>query len=194
MWLLASLAALIALLDVFGWVLLRDPDGSGVSGSSGAAPEEPRAAEGARLGPKEAEVPAVRGLSEQEARERLAEAGFDVGVHSQQSAAEDAGEVLEQSVASGKVAAEGSTIVLTIGEGPQVAKVPNLVGLTYADAEGELEQAGLLLGGVEEAPSETVPAGVIVAQDPPAGTALEPDSYVYLTTSVGPPSETPDAF
>jgi len=45
-------------------------------------------------------------------------------------------------------------------------------------------------GGVKEAPSETVPAGVILAQDPPAGSTLEPHSYVYITTSVGPPEET----
>jgi beta-lactam-binding protein with PASTA domain len=31
---------------------------------------------------------------------------------------------------------------------------------------------------------------VILAQDPPAGTTLDPDSYVYLTTSVGTPDKT----
>ena len=40
---------------------------------------------------------------------------------------------------------------------------------------------------MQEAPSETVPAGVIMKQDPKPGTTLDTNSYVYLTTSLGPP-------
>jgi eukaryotic-like serine/threonine-protein kinase len=74
-------------------------------------------------------------------------------------------------------------------EAPEVARVPDLVGLSYPEAEHYLEESGFLLGGVEEAQSETVPAGMIIKQDRPPGTTLEPNSYVYLTTSVGPPQE-----
>ena len=74
-------------------------------------------------------------------------------------------------------------------EAPEVARVPDLVGLSYPEAENSLEESGFLLGGVEEARSETVPAGMIIKQDSPPGTTLEPNSYVYLTTSVGPPEE-----
>ena len=102
--------------------------------------------------------------------------------------------MLKQSVASGKEAKEGSKIVLTVGGGPQVAQVPNLVGLTYAEAERKLKQAGYHLGGVEEVPSETVPAGIIAEQDPQAGATLERGSFVYLTTSIGRPMETTAGF
>jgi serine/threonine-protein kinase len=94
--------------------------------------------------------------------------------------------VLGQSVPGGKEAQKGSKILLTVGEDARVARIPNLVGLSYPEAEKRLEQSGFLLGGVEEAPSDAVPAGVIMNQDPPAGTSLKPKSYVYLTTSVGP--------
>jgi hypothetical protein len=40
-----------------------------------------------------------------------------------------------------------------------------------------------------EATSDTVPAGVIMKQDPPPGTKLAPGSYVYLTDSIGPSVE-----
>ena len=160
-------------------------------GPAGGAPEEPpKGADRAQPGPKAVEVPAVEGLAALEARERLAEAGFDVGVRHREGPEVAAGEVLEQSVAGGKEADEGSKILLTVGKGPGVVQTPNLVGLTYPQAEMELERAGLLLGGVSEAPSETVPAGLIVTQDPAAGTTLDPESYVQLTTSVGPPEET----
>jgi hypothetical protein len=95
--------------------------------------------------------------------------------------------VLEQSVPGGDEAEEGSEILLTVGNAPDVAKVPDLVGLSYSEAENEVEEAGLLLGGVKEATSETVPEGVIMKQNPAPETTLDPDSYVYLTTSVGPP-------
>jgi hypothetical protein len=49
-----------------------------------------------------------------------------------------------------------------------------------------LEAAGFLLGGVREAPSDAVPAGVIMKQDAPAGTTRKAGTYVYLTTSLGP--------
>jgi len=194
-WMIAAFAALVAVLGVVGWGVLRDSGASDLPGAAGGAPEEPpKVGERAQPGPKVAEVPAVKGLAAQEARERLAEAGFDVGVRFRKGPEKSAGKVLEQSVAGGKEVDEGSKILLTVDEGPQAAKAPNVVGLTYPEAENELERAGLLLGGVNEAPSETVPAGVIVAQNPAAGTKLDPDSYVRLTTSIGPPGETTYGF
>jgi serine/threonine-protein kinase len=190
LWILAAIAALIGVLGVAGWGLLRDPGVSGVSGAAGGAPGEPKGAERAQPGPKETEVPAVKGLAALEARERLVEAGFEVRVQNQESPEENTGKVLAQSLAVGKKVKRGSEILLMVGEGPGAVTAPNLVGLTYAEAENELQEMGLPLGGVAEVPSETVPAGVIVAQDPPAGTTLDPDSYVHLTTSVGPPGET----
>jgi eukaryotic-like serine/threonine-protein kinase len=180
----ALLALLVAAGGAVGWNLLRDPGAASIPeilrGTSEGAGQEPAGAE-------KVEVPGVVGLGEQEARERLADAGFEVGVRRQESPEKDAGRVLEQSVPGGKEAEEGSEILLTVGEAPEVAKVPDLVGLGYSEAESKLEEAGLLLGGVEEASSETVPSGVIMEQDPSPGTKLDPDSYVYLTTSVGPP-------
>jgi eukaryotic-like serine/threonine-protein kinase len=190
LWVLASFVVLIGVLGVAGWGLLRDPGASGVPGDAGDMPGEPKGAKRAQPAPKKFEVPTVKGLAAQEARERLDKAGFEVTVRSQGSPQEDTDNVLRQSVAGGTKVKKDSKILLTVGEGPSGAKAPNLVGLTYSKAENELEQAGLLLGGVKEAPSETVPAGVILAQDPPAGTTLDPDSYVYLTTSVGTPDKT----
>ena len=95
--------------------------------------------------------------------------------------------MLEQSVPGGKKVAKGSKILLTVGEDPQVAKVPDLIGLSYLEAESKLEESGFLLGGVKEAPSNTAAAGTIMKQDPPPGTTLGLNTYVYLTTSIGPP-------
>jgi hypothetical protein len=131
-------------------------------------------------------------MTERAARERLTGAGFEVEVQRRESPKEDSGKVLGQSVPGGKETKRGSKVLITVGKGQQVAKVPDLTGLTYPKAKNKLEDAGYLLGGVKEATSSTVPAGVIMAQDPPPGTALTPNSYVYLTDSVGPPAGSTD--
>jgi serine/threonine-protein kinase len=182
-WVLAACAALIALLGAVGWGLL--PNSASDVAQNETPGESQRAAERAEPSQKKVEVPAVKGLDERQARKRLAEAGFTVQVRKKESSEEGAGRVLEQSMASGKKAQKGSKIFLNVGDGPRIARVPNLTGLTYSEAENNLQELGLPLGGVEEIPSDTVPAGVIVAQDPPPGSKLQEGAYVYLTTSLG---------
>ncbi|CAA9466328.1 MAG: Serine/threonine protein kinase PrkC, regulator of stationary phase [uncultured Rubrobacteraceae bacterium] len=191
LWFLSTFAVLVAALGIGGYSLLRDGIPDVLGGSVG---DSPQTSERARAGHEEVEVPSVKDLSEREARKRLGKAGFQVEVRLRESPEGGAGRVLKQSVAGGNEARVGSKIMLTVGEGPQVARVPDLVGLTYSEAEGELERAGLPLGGVREVFSETVPAGVIASQDPQAGSMLERGSYVYLTTSIGSPAETTASF
>ncbi len=194
---LVALAALLALLGVLGWGFVG-ADERGVAAALGSLTNSLRAAlENARqtlLGPQEVSVPDVEGLALSEARGRLGAAGLGTEVRRQQSSEEDAGRVLEQSVPSGRRVNEGSRVLLAVGKSPRPVsgegvpvrgEVPDLVGLPYPEAEKTLEEAGFVLGGVEEAPSQTVPAGVIVAQEPRAGGEAPPGSAVTLTTSTG---------
>jgi serine/threonine protein kinase len=177
---LTILAVLLTLLAAVGWGLWQD---SGRSSILRVLTEHlPTEA------PETVRIPTVKGMTERAARQRLTEAGFEVGVHRRGSSEEDTGMVIGQSVPGGKEAKRGSKVLLTVGEGQQVTKVPDLTGLPYSEAEDRLEEAGYLLGGVEEARSQTVPAGVVMKQDPPPGTTLAPGSYVYLTDSIGPPA------
>jgi PASTA domain len=159
------------------------------SEAQGVPQDEHKGADRERPGSEEVKVPGVVDLTEQEARRRLADAGFEIEVRHRESSAEDTGKVLEQSIPGGRVAEEDSNILLTVAEAPEPARVPNLVGLNYPEAENRLREAGFLLGGVDEASSDTVPAGVIIKQNPPPGTEQDSDPYVYLTTSIGPSEE-----
>ena len=183
---LAALVALVALLGAvggaLGWNLWQDRSAGVSEEAQGGGGREPH-------GPQMARVPDVVGLTEERARERLSEVGFETGVRRRESPEGEAGRVLEQSVPAGEEAEEGSRILVTVGEAPESAKVPNLIGLSYPEAENALEEEGLLLGGVKEATSDTVPAGEIMKQNPSPGTELDTGSYVYLTTSLGPPEE-----
>jgi len=187
---LTILALLLTLLAVVGGTLWRNSGGGVLRALLERSPTE--ASQDARRtpsAPETVEVPTVKGTTERAARQRLTDAGFEVGVQRRESSEEESGKVIGQSPAGGKEAERGSKVLLTVGEGQQVAKVPDLTGLTYSEAENKLKEAGYLLGGVEEATSDTVPAGVVMEQDPPPGTTLDPNSYVYLTVSVGPPTE-----
>ena len=192
-WTLAAftlLALLSAVGAATGWNSLRDSGAASISEILTGAPGGPPVEVGTKSSePEEVRVPGVEDTTEQEAKERLTDAGLETAVWLRTSSQKDAGRVLEQSIPGGLPAEEGSKVLLTVGEAPKAAKVPDLVGLSYPEAENSLEESGFLLGGVQEAHSETVPAGMIIRQDPSPGATLEPNSSVYLTTSVGPPEE-----
>jgi hypothetical protein len=182
--LLLCVVALVGLLILAGLLLARGPGGP-VVGSLG------KAAEGAEraLGVGKGEVPKVVGLSEGEARGRLGEEDFGVAVELRKSSPEEKGRVLEQSVPVGKEVQRGSRIALAVGGGPQIVQAPRLVGLTSARAGKRLKEAGLGLGKRTKAPSESVSAGEVLAQDPPPGEGTKRGTEVDLTVSSGPPKQ-----
>ena len=183
---LVALVVFLALLGALGWAFVGGW-GEGVRASLEDARQ-------ALLGPQEVAVPNVEGLALDEARGRLRAKGLGTEVERRQSSEEDSGRVLEQSVPGGRQVKEGSRIPLAVGEGPRTVLdervppregVPDLVGLPYPEAEQTLREAGFVLGGVVEEPSQTVPAGMILRQDPGAGDAAPSGSAVTLTTSTG---------
>jgi hypothetical protein len=182
--LLAAAGALVALLGLLalGW---SQGFGGPVVGSLGKAVEEAEQA----LGVGKGEVPKVVGLTEEEARGRLAEEDFGVSVERRESSQKEKGEVLEQSVPAGKEVRRGSRIALAVGGGPRTVEAPHLVGLTPAKAEERLKEAGLELGERRETPSVGVPAGEVIAQDPPAGEETKRGTEVDLTVSSEPPHQ-----
>ena len=185
---LAAVALLALLGAAIGWNWSRDSGIPSISEILTDVPGVPPAeAKTKPSEPEEVKVPGVQGTTEQVAQRRLADAGLETAVGLRNSLPRDTGRVLEQSLPGGTVAEKGSKVSLTVGEAPGTAKVPDLVGLSYPEAEKSLEESGFLIGGVREAHSGTVPAGTIIKQKPRPG--LTPGTYVYLTTSVGPPGE-----
>ncbi|MTD44531.1 PASTA domain-containing protein [Conexibacter sp. W3-3-2] len=76
---------------------------------------------------------------------------------------------------------------LSLARSDDRATVPSLVGLLdAAGAERALERAGLALDpAVERRPDASVPPGVVLAQDPADGTALDRGGRVRVTVAVG---------
>ena len=84
----------------------------------------------------------------------------------------------------------GSVWALTRGAAePKSIAVPNVVGLTQAEAKTQIEQAGFTWElNPDKVASDTVEAGSVVSTDPAAGTSAEKGATVRVTISSGPDS------
>jgi eukaryotic-like serine/threonine-protein kinase len=134
-------------------------------------------------GPATVVVPNGVGLTEQEARDRLAQVGLEVRVFEVFSDEPD-GTVVAQDPGSGERVAKDESIRLNVSKGSGMVDVPSLVGETRGAAEDELASLGLK-ANVFEVPS-IEPKGTVVAQNPAGGQARE-GSSVRLNVSTGTP-------
>ena len=186
---LLALASLTVLLGMGGgWYLWQGSEGPGIAGFLKGVPEEARQAledAGRAVGTidvaEAAEVPRVVGLSAEEAKERLAGAGFESEPRPRESEEEDAGKVLEQSVAGGEEAEEGSIILLAVGTGPQEED----------DGAGSAPVYGAEQYDGETAPDDQEPparASALAAEEPVAP-APEPEPVVAAEEPASAPEQ-----
>ncbi len=106
------------------------------------------------------------------------------------------GTVVNQDPPAGTVVTQGSTVKVDVVSGKDVVAVPQLVGLTEADAIKAITDAKLTLGARTDAFDPAIPKGSISGQTLPAGTQVTTGTPVDYQVSKGPeptPSPTPTA-
>ncbi|MDH4145776.1 MAG: PASTA domain-containing protein, partial [Acidimicrobiia bacterium] len=140
-------------------------------------------------GPNELDVPAVDGLEYDDARKLLEAAGFpasniqriDVSSSEMQK-----GRVV-RTEPSGK--AEPTDIIrVLVSSGPAQAPVPDVVGLSEADALTALQGAGFTVATkTDELRSGDTKIGTVTKQDPGAGSTEDVGSKVTITVGVEKP-------
>lgn len=84
------------------------------------------------------------------------------------------GVVISQDVFPGLQTERGSPITVVVSKGPDRRIVPNVIGMTIAEATAALEQVGLSRSGV------TGSGDIVTSTEPAIGTALPPGSQVLL--------------
>ena len=133
-------------------------------------------------------VPNVIGKSQAEATKMAADAGLKIRYAAERvySDSVPADRIARTEPAAGERARKGSEFVLYLSRGPQLFRVPKLVGLTREQAEAELTKAHLAVGEVTEEYNGTVAAGQVIATTPVAGSPLARDGVVDLVVSKGP--------
>jgi len=128
-------------------------------------------------------VPDVTGLTETEAESAItAVYSLQVGTVSYtHSDTVGAGLVISQDPVGGTAVPIGSQVDFLVSLGPSA--VPDVVGMTEAQASTAITSADLVVGNISYAYSETVPAGEVISQDPIAGTVVPVGSAVNLVIS-----------
>jgi eukaryotic-like serine/threonine-protein kinase len=126
-------------------------------------------------------------MSASVARTELTNLGFVVKTGAGQHSNLPKGEVLLTKPAIGTKASQGSTVLLVASLGPVEIQVPQVTGLSLAQAQVALRKAGLTPGPVTTDPSQTIPANIVISTSPVAGTSWPKPKPVALTVSAGPP-------
>jgi serine/threonine-protein kinase len=107
------------------------------------------------------------------------------------SSAVGKGKVFKQSPPAGTTVKHGDTVTYYVSRGVPQATVPDLSGLSQSQALAALQAVGLTLGTVTQQPSDTVPLGQVVSQDPAANVRVDKGSAVSVAISTGTPSPSP---
>ncbi|QJT01163.1 Stk1 family PASTA domain-containing Ser/Thr kinase [Streptomyces asoensis] len=138
-------------------------------------------------------VPAVLTQKEAEARTRLEAAGLEVGkVRHQHSDTVKRGTVMDTDPDPGARIRKHDSVTLTVSDGPEIVKVPDVTGSRQDKAEELLKTDGLEPGLVTQEFSEDVIKGFVISTDPEAGTKRRAGTAVSIVVSKGAPVDIPD--
>ena len=129
-------------------------------------------------------VPAVAGLTEEEATAAVEAAGLDAEVRQVIDEA-DAGRVLRSEPGAGVRLSPGSPVMLVVSNGPLPEPLMSVANLTEAQARQALEAAGFVVGEVTRETSPRVALDRVIRTDPNAGTAVARGATINLVLSNG---------
>lgn len=141
-------------------------------------------------GQRSATVPDVAGLSQQQARLAIENAGFQFGPTTERTSDQPRSAVMDSDPAAGEVIPLPAVVRIAISQGPATLQVPDLTGRTVADARSTLEQLGLRVGAVTRDTSSFQPENTILSQSPGPGQAVSAGGHVSLRISRFPPPPT----
>ena len=139
------------------------------------------------------QVPAVVNVSRDDADNQLRNRGFVVEYRQGYSDNIKKGDVISVEPGVGSKVNKGSTVVVTVSNGPEKVKLPdNLQGQSEAYVRNALKDLGLVDGRVSTVESASVPAGMVVELSPEKGSTddkgaqtVEAGSTVNIVLSSG---------
>ncbi len=196
-------------LDKVGLKVTADPMPSDTVKKGFAIGTSPRAGaevdRGARIrlfvssGPERITVPDVVGVTRETAESRITGLGLEVTVETEETDEAQDGEVLRQTPEGGTQADRGDEVTIVVAQEPEQVSVPNVEGLSQADAVAALRDAGLQPSVRERATEDEAEDGTVLEQRPGAGTDVDAGDSVILIIGVfeepaedpAPPAEAP---
>lgn len=137
-------------------------------------------------GPQPVSVPDLVGQTETNALVLISGSGFIPGQVSREwSDSIPSGIVISQSPEAGLMRAPGTSISVVVSDGPEPSEVPDVTGKNQEEAAAIIAAAGFSLGRVVQGFSETVPAGLVISQNPGPGVMAPPGTSINLVLSQG---------
>jgi beta-lactam-binding protein with PASTA domain len=116
----------------------------------------------------EVQVPALKGMTESDARSQTAGLGLNLDVDNRYYSSDvAAGHILTQSPPAGTVVRREWRVRVSESLGPQTVDVPDTVGKDERIAELQLRRVGLGVGITARLPWPGAAEGMVLAQDPP---------------------------
>jgi eukaryotic-like serine/threonine-protein kinase len=142
-------------------------------------------------GPKPIAVPPVLGVTYEQAAGQLQGAGFAVAREDVDSN-EAKGIVVGQNPTGNALAAKGSTVTLSVSKGPPESAVPDVSSFSRAEAIATLRSSGFKAVVESSEVEDPLLDGIVLFQNPGAGTTARPGSTVTITVGhyTAPPTTT----
>jgi serine/threonine protein kinase len=130
-------------------------------------------------------LPDLTGYTLADAQKDLTNAKFQMKVQHQFNASSARGTIVSQTPPAGSKLREGGLVTLVVSDGPAPVRIPNLKGLTLAQAENLANRTGFTVHVSEEVPLNDVPPNVIAQQDVQPGTSVSTPATVNVIVSTG---------
>jgi serine/threonine-protein kinase len=127
----------------------------------------------------------VAGETLEDAQRTLEAQGFTVVVEHEPSETVDEGRVIRTDPEAGVKTPVGDPVTVVVSSGPAPVSVPDVVGQDQVAAAQTLGSAGFKVERSTQA-SSSVAAGVVISQDPAAGTGARRGDTVRIVVSSGP--------
>ena len=136
---------------------------------------------------KSVPTPDIVGQSTAAATEILSAAGLSLVVTEEQFSEElPADQVISSDPAPSAGVREGGAVGAVVSKGPERYVIPNVQGLTAAEATAALAGANLVIGSTTSVFDDRVPANAVSGTSPEIGTEVKPGTSVDIAVSKGP--------
>lgn len=127
----------------------------------------------------------VVGKGEDEVKVDLLKLGLTPEIEYKESAEYEQGIVMDCSVGAGEMIEEGSNVVLTVSAGSEGVEVPDVVGISEAEAVATLGKGGFPVNKTE-GHDAYIKEGNVITQSPEAGSKVPAGTAVTIRISQGP--------
>ncbi len=135
------------------------------------------------LGPERYDVPALAGMTEDEAQDALAETNLVFGESAGRwSETVPEGQVVRTSPKVGTTLKPGATVDLVLSRGRKPLEIKDWTGKPFDTAQKSLKSRRLEVSVTSEQFSDSVPEGNVISQDPTTGTLFRGDTVSFVVS------------